>query len=287
MTDNRPDPKPRKNPHLWQAYLFWEELMLMRQRHNLRISSIEKGKSNLDAVYERQMIEGVVKMKMTKTSKNGTVKEIDKDFVTFHLDDTLEAARQMMVYHGTLVPAWSWITGIKGLGAGSQAAKILALIDDIGRFDSVAKLWRYSGYGLYEYYQDDGKVVAPTKGKEKQGEGPDAVIVEVELEPKEGWEITTCRDRGIKGYVLPYNKTLKSALYVMADGFIKQQTPVYIDLYYAEKKRQRSLHPEKIGKDFSDGHINNRAIRRMIKEFTKDLWLQWRTAEGLPVTEAW
>lgn len=274
MTDNRPDPKPRKNPQLWQAYLFWEELMLMRQRHNLRISSIERGKSNLDATYERSMLEGAV-----------TIGK--KTYATFHLDDTLEVAKKIMVAYGTEVSVWPWMTSIKGLGAGSQAAKILALIDDIGRFDSVAKLWRYSGYGLYEYYHDDGKVVAPTKGKEKQGEGPDAVIVEVEPEPKDGWEVTTCRDRGIKGYVLPYNKTLKSALYVMADGFIKQQTPIYIDLYYAEKKRQRSLHPEKIGKDFSDGHINNRAIRRMIKEFTKDLWLQWRIAEGLPVTEAY
>jgi len=274
MTDNRQDPKPRKNPHLWQAYLFWEELMLMRQRHNLRISSIERGKSNLDATYERSMLEGAV-----------TIGK--KTYATFHLDDTLEVARKIMVAYGSELPVWDWMTSVKGLGAGSQAAKILAMIDDIGRFDSVAKLWRYSGYGLYEYYQDDGKVVAPTKGKEKQGEGPDAVIVEVEPTPKDSWEITTCRDRGIKGYVLPYNKTLKSALYVMADGFIKQQTPVYIDLYYAEKKRQRALHPDKIGKDFSDGHINNRAIRKMIKEFTKDLWLQWRIAEGLPVTEAW
>jgi len=38
---------------LWQTYLWWEELMLMRQRHNLRISAAERGKSNMDAELER------------------------------------------------------------------------------------------------------------------------------------------------------------------------------------------------------------------------------------------
>lgn len=274
MTDNRPDPKPRKNPQLWQAYLFWEELMLMRQRHNLRISSIESGKSNLDAIYERAMLEGSV-----------TIGK--KTYQTFHLDDTLEVARKMMVNYGSTLPVWQWATSIKGLGAGSQAAKILALIDDIEKFDSVAKLWRYSGYGLYEYYTDDGKIVAPTKGKEKQGTGEDSKIVQVAVEPKDGWEVVTVRDRGVTGYVLPYNKKLKSALYIMADVFIKMQTPGYTDLYYAEKIRQRKLHPEKEGKNFTDGHIHNRAMRKMIKEFTKDLWVQWRIAESLPITEAY
>lgn len=278
MTDNRPAPNPRRNPQLWQAYLFWEELMLMRQRHNLRISSIERGKSNLDATYERAMIEGSV-----------TVGK--KTYATFHLDDTLEVARKIMVNYGTTVPVWPWITSIKGLGAGSQAAKVLALIDDISRFDTVSKLWRYSGYGLYEYYAKDGAIQAPIKGKVSKGQGEDREIIAVEPEPKADWEITTCRDRGVAGYVLPYNKTLKSALYVMADGFIKQQTPGYIDLYYAEKRRQRELHPDKLVENgvtkFNDGHINNRAIRRMIKEFLKDLWAEWRTVEGLPTGETY
>lgn len=276
MTETR-TPNPRKYPQLWQSYLWWEELMLMRQRHTLRLQAIEDGRSNMDETFERGLIEGRVVVQMH--TKKGTV---EKRYDMVAADDLLAMANKIMINYGSEVPCWEWITGIKGLGAGSQAAKILALIDDIGRFDTVAKLWRYAGYGLYEYYQDDGKVVAPTKGKEKQGEGPDAVIVEVEPTPKDSWEITTCRDRGIKGYVLPYNKTLKSALYVMADGFIKQQTPGYTDLYYAEKQRQRTLHPEKVGKDFSDGHINNRAIRKMIKEFLKDLWVEWRIAEGLP-----
>ncbi|HSG61617.1 MAG TPA: hypothetical protein VLA24_09310 [Pseudomonadales bacterium] len=277
MTDRRPAPNPRKNSQLWQAYLFWEELMLMRQRHNLRIDSIEKGKSNLDAIYERSMLEGSVIVGK-------------KTYQTFHLDETLEVARKIMIYQGTTVPVWDWITSIKGLGAGSQAAKVLALIDDIEKFDSVAKLWRYAGYGLYKYYEDDGKVIAPIRGKVKQGTGEDSVINEIETEQKEGWKLVTVRDRGINGYVLPYNKKLKSTLYIMATlGFINQQTPYYSDIYYSEKIRQRELHPEKIVENgvtkFNDGHIHNRAIRKMIKEFLKNLWIEWRTLEGLPTGE--
>lgn len=281
MTDLRPAPKPRKNPQLWQAYLFWEELMLMRQRHTLRISSIENGKSNLDAIFERAMMDGSVTMMDAKGKP--------KTYNTFPISDILGNAEKMMINYGSLVPVWPWITGVKGLGAGSQAAKILALIDDISRFDTIAKLWRYAGYGLYEYYEKDGRIQAPIKGKQSQGKGEERRIVEVMPDPQDDWALSTGRDRGVVGYVLPYNKTLKSTLYVAADGFVKQQTPYFIDVYYAEKKRQRELHPEKVkvnGRiDFSDAHINNRGMRKMIKEFLKCLWLEWRTAEGLPVTE--
>lgn len=282
MTDNRLDPKPRKYPQLWQSYLFWEEIMLMRQRHNLRINSIERGKSNLDPNFERAMIEGSVTME---------VKGKQKTYTTFPIDDILDSATKIMVNCGAIVPVWPWITGIKGLGAGSQAAKVLALIDDISRYDSIAKLWRYAGYGLYNYYEADGKPVAPVKGKVSQGSGDERRIVEVITEQRPDWKVNTVRDRGVAGYVLPFNRTLKATLYVVADGFIKQQTPHYTDVYYAEKKRQRELHPEKVKVgnrvDFTDAHIDNRGRRKMIKEFLKDLWVQWRQAEGLTVTEQW
>jgi hypothetical protein len=280
MTDLRLAPKPRKNPQLWQAYLFWEELMLMRQRHTLRLSSIAAGKSNLDAIFEQSMIAGAVEME---------VKGKTKRYETFVIDDILESATKIMINCGTAVPVWPWITGIKGLGAGSQAAKILALIDDIERFDTIAKLWRYAGYGLYEHYEKDNKIMAPVRGKKSEGKGEDRRIVEVVTDPDEDWTLTTARDRGITGYVLPFNKTLKSALYVVGQGFIQQQTPFYTDIYYAEKRKQRELHPDKVkvnGRvDFTDGHIDNRGRRKMIKEFLKNLWLEWRTAEGLPITE--
>lgn len=227
--DNRPPPKPRKHMHLWQSYQLWDELMKMRQRHNLRISSAERGKSQMDAGLERTFLE-----------------ELD-------LDNNLKYARKMMISYGKQCgPVWQWLTSIRGLAAGGEAAKLLAQIDDISKFDTVAKLWRFCGYA----------VIDGAAEKNKPGE---------------------------KSH---YNRKLKSICYMVGEQFIRQQTPYYVDIYYAEKARQRQLYPEVVKvsatkKIYTDAHLHNRAWRKMVKEFLKDLWLEWREAEGLPLTDEW
>lgn len=228
--DNRPPPKPRKHPQLWQSYLLWDELMKMRQKHTLRISAAERGKSNLDAQFERDMLEQI------------------------GLDANLELARKIMIGYGKQVgPIWDWLGGIKGLKAGGEAAKLLAQIDDIGKFDTVSKLWRFAGYAVIE-----GKAEKNQPGEKSH-----------------------------------YNRKLKSICYMIAEQFIRQQTPGYVDIYYAEKAHQRQLYPEPVQREgskvkrFTDAHIHNRAWRKMVKEFLRDLWLTWRRLEGLTVTERW
>ena len=49
--DKRPDPKPRKNPLLWQTYTIYDELERFNVRMSNRISSSAKGKSNLGLAY--------------------------------------------------------------------------------------------------------------------------------------------------------------------------------------------------------------------------------------------
>jgi len=236
--DKRPDPKPRKNPHLWQAYLWWDELMQMRKRHTLRISSIEKGKSNLDAQFERDMME-----------------HVQLDTLVCH------AKKEMIAFGRTIGPIWDWFTSIKGVGD-HTAAKILAQFDDVGKFATVSKFWRFAGWAVV-----DGRI-----------------------------------DRCEKGKVSPYNRRLKSECYLLAESFIKQQTPLYVDIYYEEKERQRRRHPvtecRECGipweeckhhkahhKQYNDGHLHHRAMRKMIKIFLSHLWLKWREFEGLPVSE--
>jgi hypothetical protein len=225
VIDARPDPKPRKYPQLWQSYLLWDELMKMRQRHNLRISSAERGKSQMDVVLEQNFIEHL------------------------GLDENLELARKTMINYGKATgEIWKWTTSIKGLGAGGEAAKLIAQVDDIARFDTIAKLWRFAGYGVI-----DGKAEKNQMGEKSH-----------------------------------FNRNLKSICFCIADQFIRQQTPGYSDIYYAEKARLRIQHPEPVKEDnknlYTDGHIHNRAWRKMIKQFLADFWLQWRVMEGLPVS---
>lgn len=193
--------------------------MEMRKRHVLRISSIEKGKSNLDAQFEKDMLEHI------------------------QVDAHLKQAKKMMTLAGeTVGPIWDWVTEIKGLGEGGLAAQLLAQIDDIEKFDNPARLWRYSGFSV-------------TEGKAEKNQ---------------------------KGEKSKFNRRLKGVCYNIAAQFIKQQTPVYVDIYYSEKERQRALYPEPIEngngkKIYTDGHIHNRAWRKMIKVFLKDLWNEWQS----------
>ena len=222
VEDARPDPKPRMRPHLWQAYLFWNELVEMRKRHNLRISSIERGKSNLDAALEQDFMDIMNLDKLIKLSKN--------TMVNFGEESAPEV--------------WNWITSIRGLGEGGLAAQLIAQIDDIGKFSNVSKLWRFAGLAVI-----DGKA-----------------------------------ERNQPGEKAHKNGRLRAVCYLISEQFIKQQTPLYADIYYQEKSRLRELHPEPEGKQYTDGHLHNMAMRKAVKIFLQHLWVIWREAEGLPIT---
>lgn len=231
QNDKRPDPKPRKRPHLWQGYLFWDELVEMRKRHLLRISSIEAGKSNLDA-------------------------QIEQDFMSdAQIDKLIVHAKKIMVTFGAETgPVWDWLTSIRGLGEGGLAAQLLAQIDDVGKFSNVSKLWRFCGQAVID-------------GKAEHNQG------------------------GEKSH---YNRRLKSVCWLISDQFVKQQTSPYVEIYYAEKAKQRAIHPEKViykngnGESktmYNDGHIDNMARRKMVKIFLQNLWIFWRESEGLPTNQ--
>lgn len=221
-----PEPKPRKHPHLWQTYLWWDELTKMRMRHDQRISAVERGVSNMDAQFERDMLEHL------------------------QLDEQIDYARKAMIRYGKAVgPIWDASTSIKGFG-GRLAASMLAQIDDIGRFDTVSKLWRFAGWAVI-----DGK-----------------------------------REHNVKGNTSHYNRRLKAICHLVAEQFVRHQTPGYVDVYYAEKARLRKLYPEPVKAPkgsawpylYTDSHIDRMARRKMIKLFLSHLWVMWRTYEGLP-----
>lgn len=241
VSDARPDPKPRKHPKLWQAYQWWYTLMELRKRYILRISSIERGKSSMDAIFEKEMIQatglvylqegGVSVKKMERAASRGTAIDI-------LIDDT----KKNMVNEGSMVgPIWKWVTSIRGLGEGGLAAQLIAQIDDIDQCPTVASLWRFAGFAVIE-----GKAEKNQKGEKSK-----------------------------------FNRKLKGVCFNIADQFIKQQTPGYVDIYYAEKERQRAMYPEAIKngngkKIYTDAHIHNRAWRKMIKAFLRNLWIEWK-----------
>lgn len=87
---------------------------------------------------------------------------------------------------------------------------------------------------------------------------------------------TTKLKRGIT-----YNPTLKTKLMGVLSGcLIKAKDPVYSTIYYDYKKRLE-LSPKHASK--SALQKNRMALRYMMKQFLRNLWVTWRTLEGLPV----
>ncbi len=224
--DRRPPPKPRKHANLWQAYLWWDELMQLRKKHSNRLSSVEAEKSKMDGWFEERNVELLTAME--------------------------EDARKELANFGSSVgPVWEWFTGIKGIGD-HTAAKVIAQIDDIGKFATVSKLWRFAGYAVI-----DGEAEHPKAGEKRH-----------------------------------YNSRLKSELYLIVGNFLKQQTPVYADYYYSVKADYRRKHPEKeLNPDgpqkyrYTDQHIHLMTIRKVAKLLLQHLWVVWRESEGLDAGE--
>jgi len=209
-----------------------------------------------------------------------------------------------------------WLKQQKGVGT-------IAMATILGHFDiykatTVSKMWQFAGLnpGLIrgkksvkkkDYKPEMGEIereLPPTRKEEKR------IIVITD---------TLIRgDQNAPGFLSPFNKTLRTALVgVLADGFIKAQAPYALDHYYAlhipeqyrtdkEKMKakphfagqygrldlsERITQERKKGgkiievmwKDTTDGHRDRAAKRKMIKEFLKDLYAEWRKVEGLEV----
>lgn len=99
------------------------------------------------------------------------------------------------------------------------------------------------------------------------------------------------KDKKVKGQKCTYNQFLRSKLCgVLGSGFLKAKAP-YSEFYYNMKTR---LESENWGieskkpvnkKRPKAGHQHKASTRYMIKMFLKDLYVAWRTLEGLPVRE--
>lgn len=166
-------------------------------------------------------------------------------------------------------PLWdAFFDGVKGCGILMSAA-IMAEVD-IEKATTVSKLWQYAGL-------NPGLV----RGKKRVQKGKEYEIVVTD---------TMVRgDRKTPGFVAPYNSWLRTKLCgVLADCFIRAKSSYALDYYYPYKQRleheERKVEGgEKSWKDETKGHRDNAARRYMIKMFLKDLYVVWRTVEGLPV----
>lgn len=130
-----------------------------------------------------------------------------------------------------------WITEIRGI-ANKTAAELIALIGDIGRFDTVSSLWHYAGLHVNE-----GKAPKLRKGEK-----------------------------------IDYHPKLRAlCIGIIGKNFVRLKSS-YRQLYDEKKKYYEQ------NRDWKKGHRHNAAIRFMVKQFLKELWLKWRELERLSIT---
>jgi len=184
-----------------------------------------------------------------------------------------------------------YLTGIWGIGP-ILSSGLLAYIGDIKRFDKISNLWQYGGFGLNMFCT---KCNAPTwiNITFKKKDGKTTTGKKLQPLPK----CPTCHgntipiiQRRYTGYLNNWNDKFKVLGWKIGQSFVKQgPKSYYYNLYLQFKQDERRNHPDKIkvnGKtQFNDGHIHNRALKKVVKIFLAHLWVTWRRLEHLPVTE--
>jgi len=170
---------------------------------------------------------------------------------------------------------------------------LLAYIDDIGKFDNISKLWQYGGFGMNTYCENCKKPTFVIR--EFQKEGKKTKTKAKQLKPME--RCPECNNKTVPiiqkrmtGYMSNWNDKFKVLIWKIGMSFEKQGIKSgYYNWYKIYKAEEREKHPEKIKEGtrtlYNDGHIRNRALRKVSKLFLSHFWVTWREMEGLEVTD--
>jgi len=172
-----------------------------------------------------------------------------------------------------------WLSTIKGVGP-TIGAVMLSTID-IHKADTSASLWMYAGLDCVNI---DNQGNPDGRGRGRYSEH----LVDYDYIAKDG---TTKSKKGIT-----FSPFLKTKLVgVLADIMIKHRTPIYREEYdnYKTRITEREVvltqqAGERGDTDFkprTPAHLHRMALRYMIKRFLVHFYMEYRTMEGLPVTE--
>ena len=154
-----------------------------------------------------------------------------------------------------------FLSKVRGIGP-AMAGVIVSEID-ITKAKYSSSLWAYCGLDV----APDGS------GRSRKKES----LVTREYIDKDGKPATRVG--------ITFNPFLKTKLMgVLAGSFLRSNNEKYRKIYDGYKNRLEN-HP--VWETRTKGHRNNAALRYMIKQFLVDLYVEWRTIEGLPVAPSY
>jgi hypothetical protein len=220
-----------------------------------------------------------------KRRKDGTTQKIsdkvNKEVIvdTTGLNKTAleEIAEQTIIYEQNILkmiqkkvreePLWEvFFKGVKGCGELMSAVCMSEF--DVYKANTVSKFYAFAGISPGQ-----------TFGKKWNKDKTEIVITDVLVR----------QDKKTPGFLCPYNQWLRSKLIgVLAGSFLKCNSPYR--KYYDDRRHrleqmewgEKSKNPSKKDNPRA-GHQNNAAKRYMIKMFLLDLYVAWRTLEGLEI----
>jgi hypothetical protein len=183
-------------------------------------------------------------------------------------------------------PAWPWLREVKGVGP-LVAGKLVARLD-IHKAATPSAFWAYCGLatvpgveyrcavcGFKGSFASESRL--PREHKRPGRRGSCEARMEVVRGAEEGVRVAQTRpERGDRS---PYDAKAKKACYLIGVSMLRAGGP-YEERYRAERRR---LDQER--SDWTDARKHLAALRKMEKLFLSHLWLVWRTALDLPLTQ--
>lgn len=176
-------------------------------------------------------------------------------------------------------PLWrEWLCDVKGIGP-ILAGGYISGLGSIARFDTVSKLWAYSGLHTVENTparQEAAYQARVRKAKldaQKTGKEPT-------IPPRPDYLPDRIMPRRTTGERANWSPFLRTLAWKTGESFVKTKGG-----YRAQYERQRAKY-ERTRPDTSDGHRLAMAKRATVKLFLSHLWQTWRELEGLPTREA-
>lgn len=145
-----------------------------------------------------------------------------------------------------------WLDYLKGVkGVGPIIASGLINLIDIKRASHISSLWALAGLDVINEGKDKGKA-----------------------------------KRLKKGVKATWNPLLKMLCWKIGKSMMMCNNEFFRDIYDKRKEYEQNKN-KKLNKDkqLTDGHIDARAKRYMVKMFLRQLWVTWREMEGLDVTD--
>ena len=214
-----------------------------------------------------------------------------------------------------------WLYANYGIGP-ILAAGLVSYVDEISRFNTVSKLWKYAGMSTIDVCQDCGKRIIEDGARgawilhladrlheqSQKNRDEKKKMTHSDCIEKATGRVCLCAnpikktsaDRRVTGQMLEYNPKFKNLCFLIGDQFIRQMKSPYrtkFDEYKLDYSTRPDLKAEieerkRAPKDEKDkfavkgtARVHAMARRKAVKLFLSHFWQIWREVLGLPAPE--